>query len=148
MEHVMPISLERPYFDRIRAHTMTAVNDRIDEQIRKNVAQYSHSPEMIRERLRVLDEEWDIDRALMAQFSVIAFTSLVAGISKNRSWLWLPALQLPFLFLHSARGWCPPMPILRRLGFRSRQEIDMEKHELRKAGAARYQTNPPYFPGQ
>jgi hypothetical protein len=31
----------------------------------------------------------------------------------------LPALVTAFLFQHAVQGWCPPVPILRRLGFRA-----------------------------
>jgi hypothetical protein len=141
-------SLETPRFDRIRAHTSDEVNSAIDEQILKNVEEHSHSPEAIERRLEALDHEWDIDRALMANFSVIAFSALMAGIFKNRRFLLLPAIQIPFLFMHAVEGWCPPLPILRRMGFRTRQEIEAEKMELRKTGARNYLSQPHAFPLQ
>lgn len=131
-------SLEMPRFDRIRAHTSDEVNRRIDEQILRNVEEHSHSPEAIDRRLEMLDHEWDVDRALMANFSVIAFSALMAGIFRNRRFLALPAIQIPFLLWHAVEGWCPPLPLLRRMGFRTRQEIESEKIELRKAGARNY----------
>lgn len=131
-------SLEIPLFDRIRAHTSEEVNQRIDEQILRNVEAHSHSPEAIERRLEALDHEWDIDRALMANFSVIAFSALMAGIFRHRRFLALPAIQIPFLLWHAKEGWCPPLPLFRRMGFRSRQEIEAEKMELRKAGARNY----------
>ena len=131
-------SLDMPQFDRIRARTSAEVNQRIDEQILKNVESCAHSPEAIEARIAELDHEWDIDRALMANFSVIAFAGLMAGAFKDRRWLALPAIQIPFLFWHAFQGWCPPLPVLRRMGFRSRQEIEAEKIELRKVGARDY----------
>jgi hypothetical protein len=38
---------------------------------------------------------------------------------------------LPLLFYHAVQGWCPPIPLLRRLGIRTQQEIDAEKYALR-----------------
>lgn len=32
---------------------------------------------------------------------------------------------------HALRGWCPPLPVLRRLGFRTRAEIDRERYALK-----------------
>jgi hypothetical protein len=36
-----------------------------------------------------------------------------------------------FLFQHAVQGWCPPVPILRRLGFRTVTEIEQERHALK-----------------
>jgi hypothetical protein len=36
-----------------------------------------------------------------------------------------------FLFQHAVQGWCPPLPILRRLGFRTASEIDTERYALK-----------------
>jgi hypothetical protein len=38
---------------------------------------------------------------------------------------------LSFLLLHSIQGWCPPVPVLRRLGVRTRREIDRELFALK-----------------
>jgi hypothetical protein len=42
-----------------------------------------------------------------------------------------PAVVLSFLPLHAIEGWCPPVPILRRLGIRTREEIDRERYALK-----------------
>jgi hypothetical protein len=34
------------------------------------------------------------------------------------------------LFQHAVQGWCPPVPILRRMGFRTIYEIEQERREL------------------
>jgi hypothetical protein len=57
-------------------------------------------------------------------------TGLVLGLTGNRKWLLVPGIVLPFLLQHGLQGWCPPLPLLRRLGFRTRGEIDREKYEL------------------
>ncbi len=36
-----------------------------------------------------------------------------------------------FLFQHAVQGWCPPVPVLRRLGFRTTYEIDRERYALK-----------------
>ena len=36
-----------------------------------------------------------------------------------------------FLLQHAIRGWCPPVSILRRLGLRTRDEIQFELYGLR-----------------
>jgi len=43
----------------------------------------------------------------------------------------LPALVTGFLFQHAVQGWCPPVPVLRRLGFRTSYEIEEERQALK-----------------
>jgi len=38
---------------------------------------------------------------------------------------------LSFLFQHAVQGWCPPVPVFRRMGVRTRKEIDREKYALK-----------------
>ena len=63
--------------------------------------------------------------------SVLAFSGLAFAIARDRRWLVVPAIVLPFLFQHAVQGWCPPLPLLRRLGVRTRREIDREKYALK-----------------
>ena len=72
-----------------------------------------------------------MERLLEANASAAAFTGLVLGITRNRKWLIVPSVVLPFLFQHAIQGWCPPVPIFRRLGVRTRDEINREKYALK-----------------
>ena len=36
-----------------------------------------------------------------------------------------------FFSLHAIQGWCPPVPVLRRLGIRTREEIERERYALK-----------------
>ena len=38
---------------------------------------------------------------------------------------------LPVLFQHAVQGWCPPIPLLRRLGIRTSREIEIERVALK-----------------
>lgn len=49
----------------------------------------------------------------------------------DKRWLAVPAIVTAFLFQHAIQGWCPPLPILRRLGFRTAREIDAERTALK-----------------
>jgi len=49
----------------------------------------------------------------------------------DRRWFLLPTVVLSFLLLHAVQGWCPPVPLLRRLGIRTRGEIDRERYALK-----------------
>jgi hypothetical protein len=119
-------------FDRVRANTSDAVNERIDQQIRERVAQYEgRTRAEITSRIGQLEREWDTERLLEMNASALAFLGLALGVTRDRRWLFLPGLVLPFLFQHAVQGWCPPLPVLRRLGVRTRQEIDREKYALK-----------------
>lgn len=117
--------------DRVRRSTADRLNEEIDRRTEANIRRYrKSSPETILQRIQRLDEEWDIERVLEVNASALALGGLVLGFSVNRKWLALPAVVLAFLFQHGVQGWCPPLPLLRRLGVRTRGEIDREKYEL------------------
>ena len=118
--------------DHVRANTAPAVNRRIDQEMRDRVVSFaSKTPEEISQRIAELDREWDIERWLECNASALAFSGVALGSFVNRKWLLLPALVLPFLFLHAVQGWCPPVPLLRRFKVRTRREIDAERYALR-----------------
>ncbi len=118
--------------DRVRAHSSSQMNERIDEKTVELLCHYVEQPsEAIAQRIAELDHEWDIERWLETNASSLALAGLVLGVTASRKWLALPAIVLPFLLLHSVQGWCPPVPLLRRFGVRTRQEIDTEKYALK-----------------
>lgn len=117
--------------DRVRRSTPAHVNERIDRQIDDSVRSYENaSREAIVERIHRLNKEWDIERVLEVNASTLALSGLALGVTVNKRWLALPAAVMGFLLLHGVQGWCPPLPILRRRGVRTRQEIDKEKYQL------------------
>ncbi len=132
MDH---LDLREP--DRLRDRTTRKVRDRIDAQLEEEVRLATAGGSAgLRERLGKLDAEWDLDRALMANFAVLGGLSFGLGVSQRKGfrrgngWLYLFGAQISFLLLHSLVGWCPPFEVFRRLGFRSAREIEAERHEL------------------
>ncbi len=118
--------------DRIRAHTAPEILAEIDRQIEERVRLFAgQSKGAISYRIEELEREWDIERWLETNASSLALTGLVLGATVNRKWLWLTGGVLGFLFQHAVHGWCPPVPILRRAGIRTRSEIDREKFALK-----------------
>ena len=118
--------------DRVRRSTASHINREIDRQTNSNIHRYANSkPDVIHRRIKELDQEWDIERVLEVNASTLALTGLLLGVTVNRKWLMLPGAVLSFLLQHGLQGWCPPLPILRRLGVRTRGEIDREKYELK-----------------
>jgi hypothetical protein len=116
---------------RVPAHTDEQVNRRIRAETKRNVHFYSLHREQIPQRLQELDEEWDIERAIEANAAAIAFTGVALAATRGRGWLALPALVTAFLFQHAVQGWCPPVPVLRRFGFRTSYEIEEERQALK-----------------
>lgn len=117
--------------DRVRRSTSDEINAEIDRKTERNIAQYSAlGEEAIKNRVQALDAEWDIERVLEVNASTLALTGVALGALVNKKWLWLSAGVLGFLLQHGIQGWCPPLPVLRRMGIRTRGEIDREKYAL------------------
>ena len=118
--------------DRVRAHTATAANARIDDEMRDRLFSYStRSDAELSARIDALDQEWDIERYLEVLAPSLALTSLTLGIVSSRKWFLLTGAVLGFLAQHAIQGWCPPLAFLRRRGVRTRREIDEERYALK-----------------
>lgn len=118
--------------DRVRRHTRRSALQRIDQAIEDSVRFYSRQPEqVIGQRIRELNREWSMERWIETNASVLAFSGALLGITVNRKWLAVPLVVTGFLFQHAVQGWCPPVPVLRQLGVRTRGEIDREKYALK-----------------
>jgi hypothetical protein len=118
--------------ERVPRHTAPEVNKRIRRQTLANVARYRNAgPEAIVRRLDELDREWDIERAIEANAASIALVGVALGALVNAWFLLLPAAVCAFLLQHALQGWCPPVPVLRRLGFRTAREIFEERLALK-----------------
>jgi hypothetical protein len=117
--------------ERVPRHTDPAVNRRISETIAASVRYYAAHPERIDRRLRGLDAEWDVERTLEANAATIALAGTLLAAFRDRRFLLLPAAVSAFLLQHALQGWCPPVPVLRRLGVRTSREIDEERFALK-----------------
>lgn len=118
--------------DRVRRNTDPDVLARIDESIEANIRFYATQPEhVITRRIRELENEWSMERWLETNASSLALGGLLLGVASSRKWLLLTGGVLGFLLLHAIEGWCPPLPVLRRLGIRTRGEIEREKYALK-----------------
>jgi hypothetical protein len=124
--------LEMETTDRVRARTSASINDEIDQRTTRRLMRAAGAPPAALSRLIAdLDEEWDIERWLETNASALALTGTVLGLFVNKKFFILPCLVLPFLLQHALQGWCPPVPLLRRQGVRTRREIDAEKYALK-----------------
>ena len=117
---------------RVPDHTSDCVNGRIQQRTRDNIARFAGAtPKEIDRRLVELEREWDIERMLETNASIAILTSLTLGATVDRRWFAATAVVAGFLLQHAIQGWCPPIPVLRRLGFRTSYEIDEERYALK-----------------
>jgi hypothetical protein len=101
--------------ERVPRHTPARLNRAIHKYIDESVRRHAAHPERIDRRLAELDSEWDIERTLEANAAMLAFTGVVLGVIVDKRWLALPAAVTAFLLQHALQGWCPPVPVLRKL---------------------------------
>ncbi len=124
----MPIIAESA--TRVSRHTADWVNFRIADETQERLEGIGDDPRLIISRLRELDREWDIERAIEANASSLALAGTILGLTVHRGFFALPVAITAFLLQHALQGWCPPVPILRRLGFRTCREIEDERRVL------------------
>jgi hypothetical protein len=87
--------------------------------------------EAIARHLDALDREWDVERYLQTNAAIASLTGIVLGATVDRRFLALSAAVFGFLLQHAVQGWCPPLPIMRRIGMRTRREINRERYALK-----------------
>jgi len=117
---------------RVPAHTDASVSELIRQRTEDNIARYRNAgPAAIDRRLRELDAEWDIERTLEANAATASLIGLTLGATVDRRWYLFPAVVAGFLLQHALQGWCPPLPVFRRLGIRTSYEIDYERYALK-----------------
>ena len=118
--------------DRVRANTLPEINLAIDTEIAATVRFYAGKTDYeIAKRIKELDQEWDIERYLEANAAIFTFIGATLGLKKSRNWFVLPLIVSIFLLQYAVQGWCPPVSVFRRLGIRTRREIEVEKYAMK-----------------
>jgi hypothetical protein len=118
--------------DRVRKNNSREINQDIDSNLRENIEYYKGKDKAeITQRIEELDSEWDIERVLETNMSAVALSGIALSVFQNRKWIILPAIVLGFFTQHAIQGWCPPLPLFRKLGYRTRKEIDKERYALK-----------------
>jgi len=118
--------------NRVRDNTSDCVNQAIDQATEARVRRISQGgPHAIQQRLDELDREWDIERLLETVAPTLSLTGLALGVLRDRRFLLVPLVVQAFFLQHAIQGWCPPMPVLRRLGVRTAEEISQERNALK-----------------
>jgi hypothetical protein len=128
----MPLPNLPPTSVRVERNTDTHVNDRIRARTDAELTRLEDAgAQEIAQRLRELDEEWDIERVLQVNASVLMLLGVLLGARVDRRFLLLPAAVFSFFGQHALQGWCPPIPLFRRMGVRTQREIERERYALK-----------------
>lgn len=120
-----------PTSDRVQRNSSEEINRRIARETDARIRRLANQPEAIAERLDQLDREWDVERTLEANAATLSLGGVLLGAFVDRRFLALPAVVTAFLLQHALQGWCPPLPLFRRAGVRTAEEIARERYALK-----------------
>jgi hypothetical protein len=130
-EDIMKTQLIPKTTTRVEEATASHVNERIRREMSLRIARYRDADEdSLGRRLEELEREWDMERTLEANAATITLATLALGKTMDKKWYVFPAVVAAFLLQHAIQGWCPPVPVFRRLGVRTAREIEEEKRAL------------------
>lgn len=129
--------------ERVALNTSERINHDIQMYTQNSIYFYRRNPLLIEQRLEELDKEWDIERVLETNASTLIVASSALGFVASKKFFMVPFVVGTFLLQHALQGWCPPLPILRRLGYRTTSEIQEERSALQNIAKAfaKSQTN-------
>jgi hypothetical protein len=118
--------------ERVRSSTAPSRNEKIDQEMISNITHYSgQETAKIESRIRELDKKWDIERTLELNAGLLGLAGTVLALTVDKRWAIVPAVVTTFLVQHAIQGWCPPLPLFRMMGIKSRPELDREKYALK-----------------
>jgi len=120
---------------RVERNTPDEINRERQAEIRASLRYQASRPDEVPARLAEVDREWDIERALQANAAAVSLIGLALTALVDRRFLLLPVGVAGFLMQHAIQGWCPPVPLLRRLGFRTSAEICEGRCGLKMLGS-------------
>jgi hypothetical protein len=108
------------------------VNTRLDRQARQRVRLAASSdPSELGRRLESLDREWDVERVIEAEAALTGLAGLALGAGLDRRLLAVPMFAFAMVLIHGLHGWYPLLPLLRRFGARTEDEIARERYAIK-----------------
>ena len=121
-----------PTFQKVFMRTDPKLNTDIrnDTISTLNIFKNCKEPE-ITERISQLNQEWDTERVLEVNASLLLLLSSYLGIKSSRIWFLITGAVAAFMLQHALQGWCPPLPFIRKWGVRTADEIYAEKTALK-----------------
>jgi protein tyrosine phosphatase (PTP) superfamily phosphohydrolase (DUF442 family) len=127
----LPVRRTPPIARRVPPRAAHQAGRDMADTLERRVAYYAAHPAEIDARLAALEREWELERVLVAKAATLSIGGALLGIFADRRFFVVPAAVGALLLQHAVQGWCPPVSLLRRLGFRSAREIDAERHALK-----------------
>jgi hypothetical protein len=122
------INLIPPNNKRVEMHTSNNINKEIEHKTEENLVKFQNANfDVLTNRIKQLDREWDTERVLEANAATSIIVSSIIGFFSSPYWFIITGIINFFLFEHAIQGWCPPLPLIRRLGIRTQEEIQVEK---------------------
>jgi hypothetical protein len=115
----------------VPSSTSETLDRRMTGAALERLSRCASSNALVARQLSNLRREWDLERALQASLASVVLTGAAFAATRNRRWMALPAVAAGFMLQHSLQGWCPPLPLFRRLGFRTHAEIARERYALK-----------------
>jgi len=110
----------------------TAEQERSTGEDQTPLHEYAHKgKKVISERLNELNQEWDVERTLLLNAAVISVTGAFLGAFVNKRWFLLSAIAGFVMAEEALTGWSPPSAIMKKLGKRTREEIQRERMGLK-----------------
>ena len=103
----------------------------VEVAIQDNLNGYYHDQESIDFRLFELENEVDIEIYMQAESTSLTIAGIILSLTVNKKWLVLPLAASIVSLVNIARGRNNPLTIFRKLGFRTRAEIEKEKYALK-----------------
>ncbi|MPM17970.1 hypothetical protein SDC9_64370 [bioreactor metagenome] len=118
-----------PTAKKVAMNTCCKVNAAIRNQAVCSIDTYVDSGEAIlTDKVKQLSKEWDTERFFEANAASCVLLSSIIGLQKKNSyWFAFTGTIGSFLLLHALQGWCPSLPLIRKLGVRTAEEIFQEK---------------------
>ncbi|MDD3414716.1 MAG: DUF2892 domain-containing protein [Lachnospiraceae bacterium] len=114
--------------------TCSKVNKNIRNKSVCCIQKYRNSnKEILSKEIDKLNFEWDTERVLESNAASIILLSSILGFRKREvHYFVLSGIVGFFLLVHALQGWCPPLPIIRKLGVRTAEEIFEVKSALKQ----------------
>jgi hypothetical protein len=103
----------------------------VEVAIQDHLNGYYHNQEKIDERLLELDREMDLESYMQTESTALTIAGIILALTVNKKWLALPLAVSILSLANNARGRNNPLTVFRKLGFRTRGEIEKERYALK-----------------
>ena len=119
--------------DAVRTHAPEEVNRRIDTEVERCVQHMAEQGDrsVISAYLEDLEREWDLNRVVTVAASAVGLVGWALVPARGWGWKVLGGVAAGLLLQQGLVGYGPLATVARRLGARTRREIDLEKFALK-----------------